>query len=158
MSFSFLALMGALDRRRTWGRIVVVLRRGPARQVLPEPWQEQFQASLGISLYAREPGSLGIGHMGQGTLESKYEKLLVLGVISVRPDAEQAKRIQQGDPEAIAMYFRNVETSVKTMLMLVLRKCRSTLEPSNSWKQLAKEPKRFDAALNRLLTGALRPA
>ena len=87
-------------------------------------------------------------------LEKKFDKLLIFAAISTRCDEATADRIQQGDPETIVQYYRACQDWIDITLQLVLTKCAGTLQPSDSWRELAKQPKDFEKALDKLLRGA----
>jgi hypothetical protein len=88
------------------------------------------------------------------SLEKKFDKLLIFAAISTRCDEAMAERIQQGDAETIVQYYRACQVWIDTALVRVLTMCAGTLKPSEGWRDLAKKPKDFDKALDKLLRGA----
>jgi hypothetical protein len=89
----------------------------------------------------------------KGALESKRDILFESGAMSVRPDAEMLRRIQDGDTEAIVAFYGSVRQWVNQTLALTLEKCCQTLSPFSTWAKLAASPKDFDAFLDKMLSG-----
>jgi hypothetical protein len=87
-------------------------------------------------------------------LERKLDKLLIFAAISTGCDEATAERIQQGDLETIVQYYRACQAWIDIALQLVFTKCAGMLQPSEGWRKLAKQPRNFNEALDKLFRAA----